>query len=112
VRTRRQKSKADRETEKWKSDVDSFLNRYDGIDDIKYIYDHDKIQYFEQGKLVVEILWSNLIRMESYDQWISVYSKDSTQNMWIPRVIADEEELRLFEQTIDRNLKANAIAGS
>lgn len=104
-RIRRQKRTNNKEVKKWKEEVDSFLRKYDSIDDIKYIYDNDKIQYFEQSKLIVEIRSNNIVSMDTNDKWLYVYMKDSTQNIWIPRVIADQEELTLFEQTIERKLK-------
>lgn len=104
-RTRQQKRTNDKEIKKWKDQVDSFLKRYENIDDIKYIYDNEKIQYFEQGKLTVEILWDNLVSMDTNDKWIYVYMKDPRQNIWIPRVTTDNEELKLFEQTIEKRLQ-------
>jgi hypothetical protein len=104
-RTRRQKRTADKEIKKWQDEVASFLKQYENIDDIKYIYDSEKIQYFEQGKLKVEILWDNILSMDTNDKWIFVYLKDPKQNFWIPRVTTDNEELKLFEQTIESRVQ-------
>lgn len=104
-RTRRQKRTTEKEVKKWWDEVDSFLRKYENIDNIKYTYDSDKIQYFEQGKLIVEILWDNIISMDTNDKWIYVYLKDPKQNIWIPRVTTDKEELKLFEQTIASRLQ-------
>lgn len=105
VKTIRQKRTNDREIKKWKEEVDSFLRKYEGIDDIKYIYDNHKIQYFEQGKLKMEILWENIVSKEAHDKWIYVYLKDPQQTIWIPRVTTDKEELKLFEQAIETRLQ-------
>jgi F0F1-type ATP synthase alpha subunit len=95
----------DKEVKKWRSEVELFLKKYENIADIKYTYDNEKAQYFEQGKLVVEILWSDVLTMNTNDKWIYVYMKNPRQNIWIPRVTADEEELKLFEQTIEHRLQ-------
>lgn len=100
-----QKRKKDEEITKWKDEVDSFLRNYENIDGIKYIYDNEKIHYFEQDKLKVEILWDNIINIESNEKWIYVHLKDPKQNIWIPRVTVDKEELELFEQTIESRLQ-------
>lgn len=104
-KTRRQKRINDREIKKWKNEVDSFLRKYERIDDIKYIYDNEKIQYFEQGKQTAEIFLDNIISIDTNDKWLYVYLKDPKQNIWIPRVTADKEELELFEQTIKSRLQ-------
>lgn len=105
LRTRRQKRINDKELTKWKEAVDSFMRKYENIDDIKYIYDNEKIQYFEQGKQIDEILWNNITSMDTNDKWIYVYTKDPKQNIWIPRVTTDKEELELFERTIETRLQ-------
>lgn len=81
------------------------MRKYENIDDIKYIYDNEKIQYFEQGKQIDEILWNNITSMDTNDKWIYVYTKDPKQNIWIPRVTTDKEELELFERTIETRLQ-------
>lgn len=78
-RIRRQKRTNNKEVKKWKEEIDSFLRKYDSIDDIKYIYDNEKIQYFEQSKLIVEILWDNIVSMDTNDKWLYVYMKDSAK---------------------------------
>ena len=104
-KTRRKKRTNEREIKKWKDGVNSFLKKYENIDSIKYIYDNEKIHYFEQDKLKVEILWDNIISMDTNDKWIYVHLKDPNQNIWIPRITTDKEELKLFEQTIESRLQ-------
>ena len=65
-----------------------------------------KSNILKQGKLTVEILWDNIVSMDTNDKWIYVYTKDSKQDFWILRVTADKEELKLFEQTIASRIQS------
>lgn len=77
--------------------IDDFINRYKTIYGIKYVYDDKVIQYFEQDKLKLEILWENFVSVQRDDDSIVANFRNKEQRIWIPRVTVDAAELLLFE---------------
>lgn len=103
--TLRLKWKNERKVNKDKRDVDEYLEKYRTIDNIKYDYDDKKIRYYELNTLKVEIDWDDFLSVDNNDQWIYLFFRDSQQNIWIPRVTVDKEEIKLFEQAIELRLQ-------
>lgn len=93
-----------------KNSVDKFLARYEAIDNIKYIYDQHKIRYFEADTLNIETDWCDIISVVKNEKWIYVSFKNPQQNIWIPRVTVEEQEIILFEQTLEERLQHYNIA--
>lgn len=90
-------------------EVDDFLTKYRTIENIKYIYDDETIKYFESGRLKTEIIWSDIMTAVFDEKWIYVVFKSPRQNIWIPRITVDKDELKPFVNTINRKLnKANS----
>jgi Ca2+/Na+ antiporter len=105
VRNWQQKQMTNKDTEKWKNDLEDFFKKYQNITDIKYTYDNDRIQYYEQGKLTQEIFWTDFQRVDKTDKWIYLYFKNPEHTIWLPRVTVAKEEMDCFERAIDERVQ-------
>jgi hypothetical protein len=90
---------------KQKIELEEWVRKYRTIDNIKYVYDNENIKYFESGKLICEISWSNIVAVDKSEEWICVFFEDGEQTIRIPRVLADKREIEIFEQEIDQKLE-------
>ena len=95
-----------------RNSIDGYLVKYRTIDNIMYVYDDEKIRYFESDQLTTEIKWIDIIGVVKNEKWIYVRFRNLEQNIWIPRVTVDEQDIVLFEQTIDESDRSKRFAGT
>jgi hypothetical protein len=88
-----------------KKSVEDFINNHWTIGNIKYIYDHQRIEYYESGNLKVKIRWDDFLGADQNDQWIHVRFKKPYQNIWIPRATVDKLEMDNFEQLLAQRIQ-------
>lgn len=88
-----------------KDTVETFINKLRTIESIKYSYDNSTIKYLESEKLVAEINWNDITSFVKTDKFIYVYAKNPNQNMLIPFVTADKNELETFEKILEARLQ-------
>lgn len=86
---------------------EKYIAKMRGMEGIKYVYDNDKLEYYEEGKLVDTFKWSNmyLLGKEGQGKLITVHFHLPDTYIIIPQSMANPDEYQVFEETAKRKLE-------
>jgi TM2 domain-containing membrane protein YozV len=79
-----------------------FIDRYNKIEKVKYVYDSSVIKYFEEEIEKQTIEWKYLEKTNSDINSIYLDFNDVNKNIWIPRKMTIPTELTEFEEFINK----------
>jgi hypothetical protein len=99
------KQKVNKWIGKHKSDIDQFVSTLYSKGDIKYRYDDTEIKYYESTELKDTFMWINVDYWVNSEKCLWLYFKIPETNIMIPKKMVQSEELELFIDKINEQVK-------
>jgi hypothetical protein len=75
------------------------------IEDVRYVVDEHEIRYYGAGELKQTFFWTDLSRLEYYEECFVLYMNPKNTSLTFFRSMIDKTELDLFERMVVEKLK-------
>jgi hypothetical protein len=99
------KQKVDKWIRKHKSEIDQFISKLYCIGDVRYSYNDTEIKYYESTELKDTLRWTNVDYWINNEKCLRLYFKNPQTNIMIPKKMVQQEELELFIDKINEQVK-------